>query len=350
MADNWSIETVATANPDTVDMELGPDGLIHIVFHDEITGNNSYLRRDSSGTYTDLNFPYLGHHLQLDFEPANDHAYVLYIDRDSGDFMLAWQDFEGNWDNKVVSAAHDAQTLCFEQLNYEQYFAYTRSTGEVRYGFADGGGSLTTSMGVTTGSEVPEVSLALRSDGAPRLSYNLDGVLYYAKTTNLINWTSTVIDDSSNAVGLFSSLALDSSDNPSISYHDDWNTDLKYAWYNSFSSSWTISMIDGLTSSTGDLTSMALDPRNDYPKITYRGIDCSVCLSELVSSGLWIKTEVSDVLSRRRKIRVNSQGDTFILFEDGDNDLIRLAVDYRRIFSGGFETASTDEWDTTSPQ
>jgi hypothetical protein len=81
------------------------------------------------------------------------------------------------------------------------------------------------------------------------------------------NGTSWVVQtiDSNFLVGGFPSLALDSSENPHISYYDYINGDLKYASWNG--SSWLIQTVD----SNGDVgwdTSLALDS-TDAPYISY---------------------------------------------------------------------------------
>jgi hypothetical protein len=48
--------------------------------------------------------------------------------------------------------------------------------------------------------------------------------------------------DSAGDAGKYNSLVLDSSGNPHISYHDESNSDLKYAHYNG--SSWEIETVD----------------------------------------------------------------------------------------------------------
>ena len=63
----------------------------------------------------------------------------------------------------------------------------------------------------------------------------------------------------------FTSLSLDSNDNPHISYHDKAMEDLKYARSNG--TAWNIETVDSSTS-VGNYLSLALDS-NDYPHISY---------------------------------------------------------------------------------
>ena len=353
IADHWTIETVAVAQPDAVDMEIGPDGLISMVFHNDIDGTNFYMKRDASGNYTNLGFPYSGYALQLDFDPVDGKPYILYVDHDSFDLMLASQDAQGNWSTEQAVSTDTVRALDFEMLNGRAYFAFTRTSGETRYGYYDiGVGGYSSGFIGPSGADDTGVSLALRSDGVPRMSYAADGFLNYGKFTNSLfqGRTSETVDGDDPAVGLYNDLVLDSGDNPSIAYYDQTNADLRYAWYNSFTSTWALSTLDGDPGIAGDLTSMVLDPRSDFPRIAYRALDCGVCLIELVSGGNWVKTEVSDVSpSYERKILTDAQGNLFILFSDGDSGTVRLAVDHRGVFSDGFETGSTDGWDQTEP-
>jgi hypothetical protein len=71
--------------------------------------------------------------------------------------------------------------------------------------------------------------------------------------------------DAAGDVGTYTSLALDASGNPHISYRDDTNDTLKYAYYDG--SSWQIETVDA-TGNVGIWTSIALDT-SDNPHILY---------------------------------------------------------------------------------
>jgi hypothetical protein len=108
-------------------------------------------------------------------------------------------------------------------------------------------------------------SLALDNDDKPRISYydetNRD--LRYA-FLNGSSWQVETVD-SVNLVGKYSSLALDSDDKPRISYYDATNRDLKYASFDG--SSWQVETVEG-TNSVGEYSFLVLDGSGD-PRISY---------------------------------------------------------------------------------
>ncbi len=89
------------------------------------------------------------------------------------------------------------------------------------------------------------------------------GVLLPSASETRSEWSIETVDYI-GFVGKYTSLALDSSGYPHISYYDDTMGDLKYAYQDA--GGWHISTVDS-TGSVGGYTSIALD--NDYPRISY---------------------------------------------------------------------------------
>jgi PKD repeat protein len=125
-------------------------------------------------------------------------------------------------------------------------------------------------------------SLALDAAGNPHISYynitnaDLKYAYYVGAGGNCgpaSDWQCDTVDSSGN-VGRYSSLALDTSGQPHISYRDSTNNDLKYAHYIGAggncgpASDWQCDAIDS-TGDVGQDSSLALDAA-DFPHIAYR--------------------------------------------------------------------------------
>ncbi|HEX9664684.1 MAG TPA: SBBP repeat-containing protein, partial [Patescibacteria group bacterium] len=121
---------------------------------------------------------------------------------------------------------------------------------------------------------------------------------------SLVDWTSYTIDFSVNDVGAFSSLALDSANNPRIGYYDATDRDLKFTLCSIASGcdeagDWTTYIVDA-TGDSGAFASMALDA-NDNIGITYRHEEASAIKYAYCSiatgcdqSGDWILGDPGD--------------------------------------------------------
>jgi PKD repeat protein len=108
-------------------------------------------------------------------------------------------------------------------------------------------------------------SIALDSMDNPHISYQNN----YYLDLKYVWWNGTDWDeetvDSTDDVGYYTSIALDSYDRPHISYYDSTNHDLKYARLTP--TGWIIETIDS-AGDVGMYSSIALDS-NDYPHISY---------------------------------------------------------------------------------
>jgi hypothetical protein len=174
-------------------------------------------------------------------------------------------------------------------------------------------------------------SIKLDSNNKPHISYSgyLNGdrgnsSLMYAMWTGS-NWTIQVVD-SNGSVGFGSSIALDPSNNPHISYFDSTNERLKYAKWTG--SEWYIQTVD---SSVGGWASLAIDS-NGSPHIAYSGKNQVLMYASWISS-TWI-TQSVDSEGRVGGISLALDPDNnphisyYIDTTDGDNS--PLQVKYAR--------------------
>jgi len=113
-------------------------------------------------------------------------------------------------------------------------------------------------------------SLAFDGNGYPHISYGdhstWDHVALKYASYNGTAWNIQTVDDSTDKVGDYTSLALDAAGYPHISYYDGTpQRDLKYASYNG--TAWNLQLVDS-DGDVGTYTSLALDG-NGYPHISY---------------------------------------------------------------------------------
>jgi hypothetical protein len=108
-------------------------------------------------------------------------------------------------------------------------------------------------------------SIALNNSDKPHISYydQTNGDLKLANWTDN-DWNIETVDAAGD-VGGYTSMAIDRDDNPHISYQDISLRDLKYARWTG--SSWDIEVVDSVAS-VGWESSLALD-HNDHPHISY---------------------------------------------------------------------------------
>ncbi len=113
-------------------------------------------------------------------------------------------------------------------------------------------------------------SIAVDSSDRPHISY------YESSRANLkyARWTGTTWNietvDSTGDVGQYCSIALGENDYPHISYYDKTNGDLKYAQWNG--TAWNIETVDS-TGDVGQCSSIAVQRKGlvDYPHMSYNG-------------------------------------------------------------------------------
>ena len=226
----WTIETVdSTDNVGAyTSLALDSSDKPHISYHNESDRSLKYARWTGSSwsieTVDSTDWAGFGSSLALD---SSDKPHISY----SGNKDLKYARWTGTeWANETVDSGFDA-------------------------GF----------------NEVDDISLALDSSDKPHISYCYiywdTWTLKYAKRTGT-EWANETVDSTDN-VGEYTSLALDSSGNPHISYYDSTNRNLKYARWKKVGGyyQWSIETVD-FVDDVEVSTSLALDSFNN-PHISY---------------------------------------------------------------------------------
>jgi hypothetical protein len=176
----------------------------------------------------------------------------------------------------------------------------------------------------STGDTGTYSSIALDSSQLPHITYydetNFD--LKYASWTGS-QWEIQTVD-SDGYVGQYTSLALDSNGYPHISYYDVTNDNLKYALWNGLA--WDIETVDS-SGNVGQYTSLALDS-NGYPHISYYDVTNANLKYALWNGFAWnIQTVDSEgEVGAFSSLALDSTGNPHISYYDVTNANLKYAL------------------------
>lgn len=175
-------------------------------------------------------------------------------------------------------------------------------------------------------------------------------------------WTCTVVDDPTNLVGAYNSIAIDASGSAWISYYDDTNDALKIARYvgtggggctNATSSTaWACTSIENTASDIGKFSAIAIDA-NNTPWVTYTDTTASsIKAATFVGSGgnctsnQWNCSTVNDPadgVTGTNSIAIDASGNPWISYVLGSTGSLAVA---KYVGSGG--SCSNAVWACTT--
>lgn len=167
----------------------------------------------------------------------NDRPYIAYYDLMTENLSWVWSPTGGDWYTDTLhTTANDGLHPSAVMRGGVLHVANLNITNQnVEYLSVIPGGVWPPTVQIAGDPATihAEISLALRSDGLPRISYvsESDFRLMYARYTGSA-WTQEVVDgDDEHLMGYCNSLALNASNYPRIAYFDATNQDLRYIWY-----------------------------------------------------------------------------------------------------------------------
>jgi hypothetical protein len=276
-AGEWHVETVDAEGwiGSYTSLALDASGYPHISYSGEDDLKYAYWNGSSWQTETVDSEGNVGGYTSLALD-SSDCPHISYSDNTNFDLKYAhWNG--GSWQIETVdSEGHVGwyTSLALESSDRPCISYYDMTNCALKY--ARWNGSSWQTETVDTDEDVGEyTSLALDSSDYPHISYyycSYDrndcaysiGKLKYTRWDG-DSWHIEVVDDEEYDVGLWTSLALDSSEYPHISYYEFANGDLRYARWNG--GSWQREAVES-AGDVGYYTSLALDS-SDRPCISY---------------------------------------------------------------------------------
>ena len=259
---------------------------------------------------------------------SSGYPHISYEDDSNEELKCAYHD-GSSWNYSVVDADGEGRSSLALDSTDNLHLSYqSKSGGNLIYAYNDGSGwSFTT---VDSAFQVGNYSsLALESSGHPYISYfekksgGFTGTedLKYASYDGSSWNTERVASD--GYVGLYTSLAIDSGDNPHICYMDWTNKDVDYAW--KAGGSWSHDVVQS-DEDVGYDISLALDS-SDLPHVAYRdGTNKSLKYAYYDGSNKIIKTvDKSENVGREVSLALDSEGNPHISYYDAADDDLKYA-------------------------
>jgi len=189
---------------------------------------------------------------------------LIYAKRTGGRWVFEYLGNYTAWDVSLALDSSNNPHIVLDDIN--EGFVYTHKTED---------SWITESVIGESGTASGDyLSFALDSNGTPHISYrgggaDMDNLMYAKRTGGYWRWTIETVDVHAQEP-LETSIALDSSNNPHISYVASYNFELRYAKKN-IDGTWTIEIVGKTgTAQANFYTSIALDS-GDNTHISYQG-------------------------------------------------------------------------------
>ncbi|MBC8447726.1 MAG: carboxypeptidase regulatory-like domain-containing protein [Chloroflexi bacterium] len=321
-------------------LALDADGYPHISYYDDINGNLKYAYQDAASWHietVDDSGVIVGEYSSLALD-ASGYAHISYYDAwhdlysDNKDLKYAYQDGSG-WHIETVDREGDVGLCTSLALdgNGHPHISYYDSApnGDLKYAYWNGSGWHIETVD-SEGNAGLYTSLALNRNGYVHISYYYCGdpwpcdvgdLMYAYQDT--VGWHVEIVD-SEGDVGKYTSLALDGSGYPRISYYDNTHGDLKYAYRDA--SGWHTEIVDS-GGWVGLDTSLILD-NDGYPHIGYNDGYPASDLKYAYQDATGWHTETVDSegdVGRYTSLALDKNGHPHISYYDRSNGHLKYA-------------------------
>jgi len=278
---SWTAETVIASRLSTdqrVAFRIDRQGRSHVAYYDPLNQDLVYGIKDGlAWRFETLDaLGDVGQNPALALDNA-DKPYISYYDATNNRVKLAFKDNNNQWRTEVLkpvgNAAGSFSSIALHPTTGDIYVSfYDASSQSLKLGHTPPGDfhpwSFTTVDAAQQSGK--HNAMALDASGRPVIAYYeaAGKTLKFAAANGSIppfNFTVNVVDDSGQ-VGQYCSLGVDGNGFYHISYYDEANRDLKYAFFDG--ATWSTQLVD-FGGDVGLWSNLVIDPSTNIPHILY---------------------------------------------------------------------------------
>lgn len=359
-AKTWSREIIESAGDKGgyTSIVLDNNGLAHIAYRDETSGDLKYAYQNGDDTWSTQILDSggdVGTDIGIAYDEDNDIYAISYFDATNSSLKYASNE-DGDW--QVTTIDNDAEVGGFSSIAIDEnrgvHIGYFDATDDsLKYMYRPyGGGWLKVVVEDAIFTTGYYIDIAVDDNtNQPRMSY-IDVSSGYVKLASHSGdltggvWTLEAIDDS-GTIQLGTSIAIDCDSNVHVSYHDNDSEKLKYA--KKTGTNWSLETVRDDTGSYGMNNSIALDG-NGNPRIAYYEFNSGLLLYSYKSGSTWYH-EVADgntEVGSANSLAIDENGNAHIsYYDEGDGDL-KYAFGYTALSGTGITIKGGNTYTTST--
>lgn len=331
VAGTWNVAQVANGAGwfvgDFSSVAIDSQGKVHITHYNTNT-YNYYYTNNTSGNWSTLLVNvagYIGEYTSIAVD-SNSRAHIACFEREGANLKLVTN--QAGWASQTIDATGSTPIGIAIDSNGNDHISYYNNYTP-RYA-TNASGSWVSQPVDPTDVSGRDSSITIDTGNHAHIAFrgsdSVNWSLKYA-TNATGSWVMEIADlQPGLTLGEYTSIAIDSTNAPHISYHDTTNGDLKYATKPS-GGSWAVSVVDS-AGVVGMYTSVAVDSVSTVHVSYYDSTNGDLKYASKTSAGSWVLSTLDSTgdVGAFSSLRVDTNNKVHIAYYDSTNKNLKYAT------------------------